>query len=412
MAPANLPDLKKPRTRLFVAIGVLFLVLLSWSGFIDVHSMDYVDDALVQASVTFAVARTLNAVISLLQSIDLQLLVVGISPGELLDPFNDMVEQFSTLMQFAVGSLILQKILLVLVADLVFKVALTIVGGLLFISACTPRMALINVLLKTFVSMAFLRFSVVLIVLLNGWVDSAFLEDQTRRDVSKLEGLPATIDVMNQEMGAGVPSLGAMHDSGMADLAAKEADLETGIASIDSQLQDLTAEKAIADAALADIESQLSATERYNFIKRSPEHGAAIAQVEAIDERIANLESEKETFVLAIERIEEERIALVEAREGKTGFWSSIGSGIGSMKGKVAKLGDMDTYRELMTILNNAVGTMITVMTLFVLKTLILPLLFLYLLVQFFKKIWGLDLRKVKHQLPEESAPPAERVSK
>ena len=253
MEPAKLSDLKKPQTRLLVVIGVLFLVLLSWTGFIDAYSKDYVDGVLVQASVTFAVARTLNAVISLLQSIDLQLLVVGISPGELLDPFNDMVEQFSTLMQFAVGSLILQKVLLVLVADTIFKIALTVIGALLVISTYTPRMTLINVLLKTFVSMAFLRFSVVLIVLLNGWVDSAFLEDQTRRDVSKLEGLPATIDVMNQEMDAGVPSLEAMHDSGMADLAAKEADLVAGIASIDSQLQDLAKEKAATVAALAEI---------------------------------------------------------------------------------------------------------------------------------------------------------------
>ena len=140
MEPAKLSDLKKPQTRLLVVIGVLFLVLLSWTGFIDAYSKDYVDDVLVQASVTFAVARTLNAVISLLQSIDLQLLVVGISPGELLDPFNDMVEQFSTLMQFAVGSLILQKVLLVLVADTIFKIALTVIGALLVISTYTPRM--------------------------------------------------------------------------------------------------------------------------------------------------------------------------------------------------------------------------------------------------------------------------------
>tara|TARA_R110001592_G_C13133722_1_gene746786 strand:+ start:179 stop:532 length:354 start_codon:yes stop_codon:yes gene_type:complete len=116
-------------------------------------------------------------------------------------------------------------------------------------------------------------------------------------------------------------------------------------------------------------------------------------------------------LLLAIERIDEERIALTEAKEGKTGFWSSIGSGIGSMAGKVAKLGDMDTYKELMTILNSAVGTVITVMTLFVLKTMILPLLFLYLFVQFFKKIWGLDLRNVKHHLRNEIPRSSDRLT-
>ena len=383
------------QTRLLIAIGVFVLVILSWTGFIDRQSADYVDGALVQASVAFAVARTLNAVISVLQSIDVQLMVVGFSPGEILDPFNDMVEQFGSLMQLAVGSLILQKVLLVLVSDTFFKVTLTIVGGSLILSAFTARVAVTSALIKTFVFLAFLRFSVVLMVMLNGWVDNAFLEDQLRRDVSVLEGLPATIDIMNQETKAGVPSLEAMRDSGMADLAAKEADLQAKVAPIEAQLQSLLEQKALADAELTDFESKLSATERFNFMNRSPAHAAVIARVDGLDEGIETLNDELEALHAALARIDEERTALTDAKEGKPGFWNSVGDGLSSMVGKMAKLGGPDTYKELMSILNNMASTVVTVMTLFVLKTMILPLLFLYLFVQVFKRIWEIDLATV-----------------
>jgi hypothetical protein len=59
----------------------------------------------------------------------------------------------------------------------------------------------------------------------------------------------------------------------------------------------------------------------------------------------------------------------------------------------VTRLGDPSTYSELMDILNNMATTIVTVMTLFVLKTMILPISFLYLFLQVFKAIWGIDLR-------------------
>lgn len=378
--------------RMLIIIGIVLLVLLSWTGVIDRHSAAYVDGALLQTSVAFAVARSLNAVISVLQSIDVQMVVVGFSPGEMLDPFNDMVEQFGTLMQFALGSLILQKILLVLVSDLFFRVLLAAVGVLLIASLFTNHSRLIAVLLKTFIFMVFLRFSVVLMVVLSGWVDQVFLEEQLRRDVTVLEGLPASIDVMNQQTNSGVPSLGAMHDSGLAQLAAKDAELQSELVAIESTLGDLAQEKQAADASLGALESTFTATERYNFLNRSAAHSAAIARVDTVEERIADLKNQRQTLQLSMVRIDQERGALAQAKGEKGGFWNTLGGGISSMAGKVARLGDPDTYTELMDILNNMATTIVTVMTLFVLKTMILPLSFLYLFLQVFKAIWSTDL--------------------
>ncbi|MFT6431641.1 MAG: hypothetical protein ACJAXR_001241 [Halopseudomonas sp.] len=379
--------------RMLMVIGIVFLILLSWTGVIDRYSVAYVDGALLQTSVAFAVARSLNAVISVLQSIDVQMVVVGFSPGEALDPFNDMVEQFGTLMQFALGSLILQKILLVLVSDLFFRVLLTVVGLLLIGSLFTSHSRLIAVSLKMFVFMVFLRFSVVLMVVLSGWVDQVFLEEQLRRDVTVLERLPVSIDVMNQQTNGGVPSLDAMHDSGLAQLAAKDAEVQSALGSIESTLGDLVQEKQSADVSLGVLESTLSASERYNFLNRSAAHRVAITRVDSVEARIADLKSQIQALKLSMGRIDQEREALAQAKGEKGGFWNTLGSGISSMAVKVTRLGDPSTYSELMDILNNMATTIVTVMTLFVLKTMILPISFLYLFLQVFKAIWGIDLR-------------------
>lgn len=68
------------------------------------------------ALIIFAAARALDGAISLAQGTEIALQPVGVgvtvSAGELLDPINDLVEQFSSLMLIATTSLGLQDMLL------------------------------------------------------------------------------------------------------------------------------------------------------------------------------------------------------------------------------------------------------------------------------------------------------------
>lgn len=101
----------------FLAPFVLVTVLvLSWNSPLDTLSTEQVDSGLKRALVTFATARTLNAVISVAQGTDVAFepggVGVKLAPGEILDPVNDMVEKFSTLMLFASISFGIQKILI------------------------------------------------------------------------------------------------------------------------------------------------------------------------------------------------------------------------------------------------------------------------------------------------------------
>lgn len=109
--------LANPRLRMAMLLLALAAVLaLSWTRVLDQPAADYLDATLKRTLVTFAVARALNGSISMLQDVDLSVSPIGVgvtlSPGELLDPINDLIEQFSSILLLASISLGMQKILL------------------------------------------------------------------------------------------------------------------------------------------------------------------------------------------------------------------------------------------------------------------------------------------------------------
>ncbi|TXL12389.1 hypothetical protein BMR05_15520, partial [Methylococcaceae bacterium HT4] len=89
-------------------------MLVSWSGILDNLSYDYLKGSLLSALSSYAVSRSLNGIISVLQSSTLSvgIVSVSVSVGELLDPVNDIVERFSDLLTISISSIIIQKVLL------------------------------------------------------------------------------------------------------------------------------------------------------------------------------------------------------------------------------------------------------------------------------------------------------------
>ena len=83
---------------------------------IQVLADEQIDAGLRRALIGFASARTLNGLISVLQGAEfaVQPLGVGVTltVGQILDPINDLIEQFSTLMLYASVAFGVQKALL------------------------------------------------------------------------------------------------------------------------------------------------------------------------------------------------------------------------------------------------------------------------------------------------------------
>ena len=101
-------DFKKHRIKIILITAILAVVLISWLSILDKRSSSYVDAALVDSTVAFGIARGMNAVISVLQSTTLEFSMVAgvsVSLGEMLDPLNDLIEDYSSLMKLSIGCL-------------------------------------------------------------------------------------------------------------------------------------------------------------------------------------------------------------------------------------------------------------------------------------------------------------------
>ena len=116
--------------RYAITVVVALVLAASWSTRFDTLANDQVDAGLKRALITFASARLLNAVISTVQqtTISLQPLGMGVtlSPAQVLDPINDLVEQFGALMLIVSVSFGIQKVLIGLGGLALVSVALTL----------------------------------------------------------------------------------------------------------------------------------------------------------------------------------------------------------------------------------------------------------------------------------------------
>jgi len=116
--------------KIILSLFLIFVLMLTLIFEVDNSALVLQEEALHRAFMAFGLAKGLNAIISLIQGTELSFTPVGIgltfSVGEVLDPFNDMVERFSWVMLAASVSLGIQKLLLILSAKLFLQVVLTL----------------------------------------------------------------------------------------------------------------------------------------------------------------------------------------------------------------------------------------------------------------------------------------------
>lgn len=191
-------DRKIPvRRKCAVAVGLMLLaVAISWSGVLERMSGKYVDDALTQAFSAYAVARGVNGVVSVLQSISVGGSLgasFSVSPGEALDPINDLVERYATVMEFSIGSLLTQKILIEITSSTIFNVSLSLGVAVFVLSLLGKDKPWRGVLYRSVLSLVFLRFAVVFAVLANGWVDVVFLREGIEQNVAGVGGVSESV---------------------------------------------------------------------------------------------------------------------------------------------------------------------------------------------------------------------------
>ncbi len=164
---------------------IVMVVGLSLSERLDIRSSEQLDNALVRSLSTFALARTLNGLVSVVQGTELNVTPAGVgvtfAPGELLDPVNDMIERFSWVMLMSSVSIGVQEVTLHLGKSTLFKMLLALVALIVLLqlwlnSEWWPWR--IERSLKLLVILTVLRFSVPLLVMMNEAVYQYVLEPE------------------------------------------------------------------------------------------------------------------------------------------------------------------------------------------------------------------------------------------
>ncbi|MBN1140208.1 MAG: hypothetical protein JXB25_00200 [Deltaproteobacteria bacterium] len=170
--------------KLFLLITVIALLFLNISETIDKQGHVYFNRAIKNAATTYLTARGINGAISMIQSGTVMASPAGvgvsISPGEILDPLNDLIEQFSSIMLFATASLGVQKLLLVFSGWLPTKITVFLFLAILMFVIFFNKNRVFKTLnspifYKLLIIILSIRFIIPFIVLSNGAFESIFL---------------------------------------------------------------------------------------------------------------------------------------------------------------------------------------------------------------------------------------------
>lgn len=172
-------------------VGLLVLAL-AWTGLADRVAETQTRQMLTRALMTFATARSLNAVISIIKETELAIQPAGVgatlAPGQILDPVDDLVEQFSWLMLLASVSLGVQALLLEISQWIGAGLVLTGAIMVWWLSLAWPSGASFGVLARRVVLLVlFLRFAAPLAALGADAVYQLFVDPGYRQANAAIE---------------------------------------------------------------------------------------------------------------------------------------------------------------------------------------------------------------------------------
>lgn len=399
-------DTQNTTTQKYFYITILLIIGVSWFGIFDDLSADFLNDSLIDAGIAFGSARLINAIISVIQTTTIDLLIFEAEIGQVLDPINDLVEQYSSMMMLAIGSLVIQKLLLEIISDLFFKIALTISGFLLIAAWIRGSAPLLKPFFKIFVSLVFLRFLLVMVVLLNSVVDSIFVEPQMEEDLATIENYPVELRAL-QEQSSVSAELRDQLENEIQILADERVLLEKSIQPDTEKLQEVKASISVIEQEIQAVESKLSTTERYNFFNENEQVKALQESLSAEKEKAESIALELEKVAERIEEIDQNINAAEKSLSGEsTGFFSGISDRVSSLTQSMGNLREQLRPTVLMENATEVTESVLRTMALFIFRTLILPLLFLFLLVKSIKFIWNIDLQEKyqKHRIAKKQS--------
>ena len=367
-------------TRYLWFIALVGLPVVAWLGILDAFSSSTLGDSLSSAGVIYGTARGINALVSLLQGTELDFVFVTFSIGEVLDPINDLIERFSQLILIALGSLALQTILLNVVSDAIFNALLSVAALAAGVSLLLGHARTSGPLLKTFLLFVFLRFSLGLVVLANGWVDDRFLtaEDVARHQaMEEFRGELREIDSVSQEQKQAAIELAAAQAAQRDFLQERNA----LVLAQDNLNQRMIEKRQSLDVMIKEAGSLCTSWDIPDACPANVKHAKTDFRTLAAEqeERARNINS----LDSSVQDLQEKIACLTKRERGDScKFWE-----------KLPTPPDVAAMREKIESINTGVSDFsentINLLVSLLLKTVAIPLLFIYLLLLVLRKSWS-----------------------
>ena len=347
----QLEKLKQP-------ILIIALLTISWWGAVDNLAAYVNGESIKDAAIIYGVARSINSVISLIQSAELGAIVGSIHPGELLDPINDLIERFSSVMAWSLSSLVLQKILLSVFSSYSFKIIFTICCALMLFWRWLPVPKHVSTRAwSIFLVIASLRFSIAIVCALTAAVDQSFIQKIEQTSLK-------TVQVFNSDISVGINEVAAIDE----DINQELTELKLRVDKVNKQVEVKNADIAALEEKLAKLPKR-SVWDKVKFKKKSEVS-------KAIENQINNKEIEIKRLQTQLTTLEAQLDCAVTKQAG--------GSCEGSLS-KLKRLFSAEKISEISQKVNQTINDLITVLVTLVLTTIILPLSFLYLFYRLFR---------------------------
>jgi CBS domain containing-hemolysin-like protein len=197
--------LKSNYQKIIITVLLLLLAFFSVSKLFDSFSFDrfgerYTEEGLTRSLAAFGIAKGLNGLISVVQGTEVAVEPVGVgvilTPGQILDPVNDLIERFSWVMLICTTSLGIQSILLSIFSSFYFSitVASTLFLLVLFIWVQPQYSAVLkNFFYRLAIFLIILRFFIPLMAIASDALYKAFLEPTYIESKQQLEQSNSTI---------------------------------------------------------------------------------------------------------------------------------------------------------------------------------------------------------------------------
>jgi uncharacterized protein YlxW (UPF0749 family) len=379
----------------FLSLAIVVVIAFSWFGVLDEYSDNYTDASIIEAGTSYAIARGINGIVSVLQTSTVQV-GAGISGsmafGEVLDPINDLIERFSHVMSFALGSLVFQKILLEVSAHGVFKFLIAVFGIALIYAFLIKNNTVMSWASRIFAILIFVRFSLVIVVALNSITDNVFISKQIESGTDELRDFRADVTQL-KENSTNLNIDRSTYEESIRNARSKIDDINTTIMpGIELELANAESQLAEANASLEKIQKRMDLIERWSPLSDNKEatkikniistHEQQIEALQISIDAYREQESQlREEIVISEKRLAGEPIDLLDR----------IKSGYTSMSGLKESL-SIDVIEENLT---ETVNNIFRLSVLFILKTILIPITFFLLFIKVVKGIWKSDLTRI-----------------